>query len=601
MTAQDEGWAWVVLGACLGANYLIGVLVYFIGVIHVELLDRFQDDVTTTAWAGAIYSSLQMLGAPLATWVVHTCGCRVSVVTGGVLLCAGFAASAFATSVLQLLFTYGLVAGTGMALTFVPSYMTISFYFNKKLGLASGIAVSAAAVGILSGSLITQLLFDIFGLTGAFLLIGGISLHFCVFGMLMRPTEFEGKPWKRKKRIDAGVNKSSAISEQESQVLLPCDEDKTLNENDRREDIDVTSAEPILPQNSLQAGTTVRPEQNCKRENPSDPGYIHSETDSTSMIPQPTFPLEETITEDDNNVVVKDFSVIAKDIRLGTRPETTPPDEIKSDSLKGYTEYADDENREDSLQRKPVRTKYVRVVTAMCSLARNLAFVSHCFSVFFVNVTMSGVNLHLPEYARTLGTTPTEAASLYVGVGVLSLVSRLTSGFLTTGSRVDPLYVSVCLMGLGGVSTSLFPLYSRSYPGQMVFACLYGLSTGGFYTLINVLTVDLVGLHSLAMAYGAEVFIMGVGYMAGSPLAGIIVDLGGTYDQSFTFLGEWSTVKYELSVPRLERFSTGKKKQRLSMAASCLCDVLSKVIKYRGNTPEQDPFSMEMRLEAENV
>ncbi|KAK7480992.1 hypothetical protein BaRGS_00027807 [Batillaria attramentaria] len=58
----DRGWAWVVLVASLGCNYLTGFLPYSVGVIHVALLDKFQEDVTSTAWAGAIYSSLQMLG-----------------------------------------------------------------------------------------------------------------------------------------------------------------------------------------------------------------------------------------------------------------------------------------------------------------------------------------------------------------------------------------------------------------------------------------------------------------------------------------------------------------------------------------------------------
>nr|KAG5695060.1 hypothetical protein BaRGS_032553 [Batillaria attramentaria] len=125
------------------------------------------------------------------------------------------------------------------------------------------------------------------------------------------------------------------------------------------------------------------------------------------------------------------------------------------------------------------------------------------------------------EYSKTMGTDVTRAATLFVGVGIFSLVSRLGSGFLTTGSRVNAFYLSVSLMALCGAATSLFPLYSGSYLGQMVFACLFGLSTGGFYTLINVLTVELVGFgDTLAMAYGMEVFVMGVGYVAGPPLAG---------------------------------------------------------------------------------
>ena len=58
---KDSGYAWVILAATFGCNYLLGVLVYTTGLIHLELLRTYEDDVTGTAWAGALYSSLPLL------------------------------------------------------------------------------------------------------------------------------------------------------------------------------------------------------------------------------------------------------------------------------------------------------------------------------------------------------------------------------------------------------------------------------------------------------------------------------------------------------------------------------------------------------------
>ena len=58
---KDGGYAWVILASSFGSNYIAGVLLYVVGVIHAELLRQNQYDVTLTAWAGALYSSLHTL------------------------------------------------------------------------------------------------------------------------------------------------------------------------------------------------------------------------------------------------------------------------------------------------------------------------------------------------------------------------------------------------------------------------------------------------------------------------------------------------------------------------------------------------------------
>ncbi|KAK7480991.1 hypothetical protein BaRGS_00027806 [Batillaria attramentaria] len=465
--------------------------------------------------AFALNGRLFQFSAPLATWLVHNYGCRVSVMAGGVLLFLGLTASAFATSFSALVFTYGLVAGTGMGLTYSPTLMTIGFYFSRLRGLASGISVSTCAVGILSGSLITQLLIDTYGLTGAFLLIGGISLHNVVFAMFFRPTPHEGRRLQQ--------NRTRAIP-------------KLSLEN--------------LPQGSKARSVVVEKlpltekflDESGDEERNKEAGFVVTDKEPTTAQNERS-QRRIAITSDKNDLSYKDAESKDKS-RIQT---VVLQSEIQS-PLAAQQEAASSSARNTGCCygstcgchgiRNAVVTGFHARLKAVRPLVLNRAFVCHCISVFFADMNMGGVYLHLPEYSKTMGTDVTRAATLFVGVGIFSLVSRLGSGFLTTGLRVNAFYLSFSLMALCGAATSLFPLYSGSYLGQMVFACLFGLSTGGFYTLINVLTVELVGFgDTLAMAYGMEVFVMGVGYVAGPPLAGIIVDSGGTYEHSFIFLG----------------------------------------------------------------
>ena len=61
---------------------------------------------------------------------------------------------------------------------------------------------------------------------------------------------------------------------------------------------------------------------------------------------------------------------------------------------------------------------------------------------------------------------------------------------------------------------------AATYGGQLAFSAFFGLYTGGQYALVNVLAVQFMGLSLLPSAFGVLVFLMGVGYVAGPPLAG---------------------------------------------------------------------------------
>ncbi|KAL8596012.1 hypothetical protein ACOMHN_018324 [Nucella lapillus] len=211
----DGGWAWAVLAGSMGCNFLNGVLCYFVGVMHTGLLHKYQASVTTTAWVGALYAANMSLTAPIAATVINRVGCRISCIAGGLLCFVGFLASAFAPSISWLFVTYGLLAGLGLGLTYAPSVITIGFYFDRLRGVASGLSVGFAAIGILSGSLITQTLIDQYSVSGAFIIIAAVSLHFCFFGGFFRPSEQEmGNKVSVDGDLDRGIldNKASMLS-----------------------------------------------------------------------------------------------------------------------------------------------------------------------------------------------------------------------------------------------------------------------------------------------------------------------------------------------------------------------------------------------------
>ena len=58
----DNGWAWAVLFASFGTFFLIGNSMYAVGIIHSALLERYEESVALTSWAGALHTALMSLG-----------------------------------------------------------------------------------------------------------------------------------------------------------------------------------------------------------------------------------------------------------------------------------------------------------------------------------------------------------------------------------------------------------------------------------------------------------------------------------------------------------------------------------------------------------
>ncbi|XP_046559490.1 monocarboxylate transporter 12-like isoform X2 [Haliotis rubra] len=135
---------------------------------------------------------------PIASIVINVFDCRTCVVTSGVLMMVGFSASCFVTEIRTLFVTYSLIAGLGTGLAQTGSFVIIGYYFPVKSGLVTGISISGIGFGILIHPPLLQYLTETYGVHGAFLITGGIALHVCIAGMLMRPSDIERK---RKQRV----------------------------------------------------------------------------------------------------------------------------------------------------------------------------------------------------------------------------------------------------------------------------------------------------------------------------------------------------------------------------------------------------------------
>lgn len=107
-----------------------------------------------------------------------------------------------------------------MGLSFAPSIVILSQYFEKRRAFANGLAVSGAGVGNFAIPPLYRYLIDNFGLKGSLMIYGGITLHVCVCGALMRPTENPTPQETTQDQYDAPREQQSNDSSEESVYQL---------------------------------------------------------------------------------------------------------------------------------------------------------------------------------------------------------------------------------------------------------------------------------------------------------------------------------------------------------------------------------------------
>ena len=108
------------------------------------------------AFIGGLQFGIALFISPLCTISTRELGRVPVMVTGCILVAAGFIAASFASRIWQLYLTQGLMIGLGMGAIFIPSVQVLPQWFLKRRSLAGGIASAGSGFGGLAFSLGTK-------------------------------------------------------------------------------------------------------------------------------------------------------------------------------------------------------------------------------------------------------------------------------------------------------------------------------------------------------------------------------------------------------------------------------------------------------------
>ena len=146
---KETPYAWVVVWATFVCLALIFGVSYSFAAFFESFSAEFSAQRADVSWifglSGFVYFVLGAGGGMLA----DRFGPRIVCSTGMALIALGLLATSWASSLLAVYVSYGLLVGLGIALVYTPSIASVQPWFTTRRGLAGGIASSGVGAGTL--------------------------------------------------------------------------------------------------------------------------------------------------------------------------------------------------------------------------------------------------------------------------------------------------------------------------------------------------------------------------------------------------------------------------------------------------------------------
>lgn len=162
--------------ALVSMAFWIGIRTSF-SVFYVALLEEFSWSRGDSAGAQSLALITYTVLAPLVGWLIDRFGPRRVIVPGILVLVIGLVMCATIKTLTQFYIFYGVFMGSGITCIGIISYSAIlAHWFQKKRGLASGIAVSGMGLGTFLFVPVSQFFIDTVGWRTTFMITAVLVL-----------------------------------------------------------------------------------------------------------------------------------------------------------------------------------------------------------------------------------------------------------------------------------------------------------------------------------------------------------------------------------------------------------------------------------------
>lgn len=187
----------MIVGACFFIGLITWGTIWSFGVFFGYIINEFGLSHANTSIVFSLQQIVMFLSAAILGFIVDRYGAQRLLVLATALVVGGLIGVNQLPSFAGVLFSYGIVAAAGFGILFVISYATPSRWFDRRRGVATGIATAGAGVGVLAVPPLAEVLIAVVGWRGAYagLLVGFVViLAMTVMVIADRPRDLDLEP-----------------------------------------------------------------------------------------------------------------------------------------------------------------------------------------------------------------------------------------------------------------------------------------------------------------------------------------------------------------------------------------------------------------------
>ncbi|XP_017773406.1 PREDICTED: monocarboxylate transporter 7-like [Nicrophorus vespilloides] len=485
----DGGWGWVIVLA-YALNHLIMIpIMQNFGLIFKDTFAAMKFSATDGSIIINMNAAVSMFTGLINGPMLKYFGYRKVSFAGALFTTVGVILTSYARSFTAFLFTYGFITSLGMGMGMGSYPFALNLYFLKNRSKAAGIAMTITGLGPVVMPLLISFLIDIYGVTGAVLIIGSISAHSFIAACLLQPVKWHS----RKEDID---EENGDATKEEGEVLI--EEGKSCGLYDKNN--------PVM-QSIIS---------------------IDHDTEVQAIYGFDT-PLNGSVMSLNQGVKQRRYSFVSyKSVIEGKAPFARSESEIKEEKI-------EDVNKENEVA--PEKKKKVGFFKRILTTIVNIFDLTLLKDPIYVNI-MLGMSLavfaeinfslltpfilddfHLTTYQIAIFLSTLSTADI-----IFRFIAPFIGDFLNKPARIMYM-VSLLLL----IATRFTLVFFESFYELLGVAIALGIAKGIRTVYWTLVIPNYVPIERLANAAGLQMVVNGLFIMAGGPVLGLIRDITGSY------------------------------------------------------------------------
>lgn len=190
-------YGWFVVTVCFLIAMMTMGVIYSFSVFFGYILATFNQSHANTSIVFGLQSIVTFGGAAVLGVMIDRYGARRLLPIAGVLVVSGLVGASRLGTFAGVTVSYGIVAAAGFAITYVVAFASVPRWFERRRGMATGIATTGSGVGIVAMPPFASVLIEHTGWRNAYLGLALLFLAVLIIGILVirdRPGQLDINP-----------------------------------------------------------------------------------------------------------------------------------------------------------------------------------------------------------------------------------------------------------------------------------------------------------------------------------------------------------------------------------------------------------------------